>query len=342
MNYPQVFYPDLIKQIRIPHQLPKPTNKDGHSQVRDYPSVVVPTFEPYWANQPSRTTKMLLLVWLLWLIGVLILVLLGIGLKLPWLSIVFFVAAYCCGIALVYFWLTNRHLKAYLQPRVSTTTLSSNTLQEPKQESVPIRTQEYPQPIEQHQDSLIQLQQKQVQPIGSSSARVGVSEKQFFDYLRNYFDEVLWGAEFETPWEGFNYSADFLVRHHISGVGIDVEIDEPYALSSKKATHCLDSGTDQQRNQFFLERYWIVVRFSERQIVKAPLSCCKFIAFVLAEVTGDNSFLELLNSVPDLIPQPAWTTKQAKKMARQDYRLSYLPNSVHPKRKRRLRRRKAR
>lgn len=337
-----MLYPEPIKLLCSSKDLPKAVKTDEYSLTRNSKSVVVPTFNQSWTNQPSQTTKTILLIWLLWLIAVVIVVLLGIVSRLPWLSIVCFVAAYSCGTALVYFWLINRYLQTISKGKVQLRKSSTQSVPRHKQQSTSITRQEYPQPIEQHKDLLIQLQQKQVQPIGSSSARVGVSEKQFFDYLRNYFDEVLWGAEFETPWEGFNYSADFLVRHHISGVGIDVEIDEPYALSSKKPTHCLDSGTDQQRNQFFLERYWIVVRFSERQIVKAPLSCCKFIAFVLAEVTGDNSFLELLNSVPDLIPQPAWTTKQAKKMARQDYRLSYLPNSVHPKKKRRLRRRKAR
>ena len=328
MNYPQVLYPEPIKLLCTSKELPKPAKTDEHSLTPDSSSVVLPTINQSWAKQPSQTTKMLLLTWLVWLIGVVIVVLLGIVLRLPWLSILCFVAAHSCGMALVYFWLTNRYVQTISKRKVQLR--DSNPQDAPKHE---LESESITKPREQRQHPLAQLKLNQVQPIGSSSARAGVSEKQFFDYLCHYFEEVVWGAEFETPWQGRNYSADFLVKHQSSGVGIDVEIDEPYALLSKKPTHCLDSDTDGQRNQFFLERNWIVVRFSERQIVKAPLSCCKVIALVIAEVTGDFSGLELFNSVPDLIVQPAWTKKQAYSMARQDYRLSYLPSSVHPKQK---------
>ena len=46
-------------------------------------------------------------------------------------------------------------------------------------------------------------------------------------------------------------------------------------------------GKDNQRNQFFLEKNWVVIRFSELQVVKYPDSCCKAIARIISQITGD-------------------------------------------------------
>ena len=121
-------------------------------------------------------------------------------------------------------------------------------------------------------------------------ARQGVSEQRFLQYLQQYFEEVVQAAEFKIPLSQRSYSADFTVIHTPSGLGIDVEIDEPYSGKSKKPTHCCDADRDMRRNQLFLEWNWIVVRFTEKQVVLAPLSCCKFLDQAIAFVTG-NSYL---------------------------------------------------
>jgi hypothetical protein len=154
-----------------------------------------------------------------------------------------------------------------------------------------------------------------------------VSEERFLQYLQQYFEEVVQAAEFKIPSSQRSYSADFTVIHTPSGIGIDVEIDEPYAGKSKKPTHCCDADSDMRRNQLFLEWNWIVVRFTEKQVVQAPLSCCKFLAIAIAFVTGDRSSYKLLEFEPDLLPVKPWTTAEARKMAKINYRLSYLPNS---------------
>ena len=53
---------------------------------------------------------------------------------------------------------------------------------------------------------------------------------------------------------------------------IDIEIDEPYDLSSRVPTHCL--GRDNKRDDFFSRRGWVVVRFTEYQIVTQINECC--------------------------------------------------------------------
>jgi hypothetical protein len=169
------------------------------------------------------------------------------------------------------------------------------------------------------------LMSLRVSPNGTSQARQGVSEERFMQYLQQYFEEVVQAAEFKIPSSQRSYSADFTVIHTPSGIGIDVEIDEPYAGKSKKPTHCCDADSDMRRNQLFLEWNWIVVRFTEKQVVQAPLSCCKFLAIAIAFVTGDRSYLKQLETEPDLLSVKPWTTREARAMAKSNYRLTYLP-----------------
>jgi hypothetical protein len=112
---------------------------------------------------------------------------------------------------------------------------------------------------------------------------------------------------------------------HSSGLSIDIEIDEPYVGNTKAPHHCIDQGKDDIRNQFFTNNNWVVIRFSEKQAVKYPYSCCKVIAEVIDRVGGDYTCLTQLKNVPNLPLEPMWTIKQAKFMAKLDYRKTYLP-----------------
>lgn len=73
---------------------------------------------------------------------------------------------------------------------------------------------------------------------------------------------------------------------HTSSLSIDIEIDEPYVGNTKAPHHCIDQGKDDIRNEFFTNGNWVVIRFSEKQVVKYPRSCCKVIASVVARVAA--------------------------------------------------------
>jgi very-short-patch-repair endonuclease len=165
---------------------------------------------------------------------------------------------------------------------------------------------------------------KVLQPIGRSEAPAGVSEKAFYQVLRHVFPNAVQGVAFQNPQFSYPYSADF-VFVHTSSLSIDIEIDEPYVGNTKAPHHCIDQGKDEIRNKFFTNGNWVVIRFSEKQVVKYPRSCCKVIASVVARVAGDRTYLFQLQSVPDLPHEPMWTIKQAKKWANVDYRKTYLP-----------------
>ncbi len=167
------------------------------------------------------------------------------------------------------------------------------------------------------------------QPASQSKGGVqqGVSEKQFFIYLCRYFSgfyDFCMGGEFPIPGTSFRYTADFILVHQPTGLAIDIEIDEPYDGRTGKPHHCVDRNKDNQRNQFFLERNWVVIRFSELQVVKYPDSCCKAIARVVSEITGDYRGLVQLQNVKELLPQKQWKVKEAVYMAKVKFRNSYI------------------
>ncbi len=151
-----------------------------------------------------------------------------------------------------------------------------------------------------------------------------MSEKDFYQVLIRIFPNVSQGAAFDNPNSPYPYSADFILVH-TSGLSIDIEIDEPYVGHTKEPYHCIDQGKDKIRNRFFTSNNWVVVRFSEKQVVKYPYRCCKVIASVIARITADYTFLDRLQNVPNLPIEPMWNIKQAKKWAKLDYRKTYLP-----------------
>jgi len=170
------------------------------------------------------------------------------------------------------------------------------------------------------------------QPASQSKGGVqqGVSEKQFFIYLCRYFSgfyDFCMGGEFPIPGTSFRYTADFILVHKPTGLAIDIEIDEPYDGRTGKPHHCVDRNKDNQRNQFFLERNWVVIRFSELQVVKYPDGCCKAIARVVSQITGDYRGLVQLQNVKELLPQKQWKVKEAVYMAKAKFRNSYIRNN---------------
>lgn len=178
----------------------------------------------------------------------------------------------------------------------------------------------------------ITLAGKVKQAVGVSQASVGTSERAFSTIVEQYFSgRVFSQLEFPVSIKGkqYAYSTDIAIIFDEVGLSIDVEIDEPYDYKSLRPTHCIDDPADARRNQYFVENNWIVIRFSEAQVVMYPHSCCKTIAKVVSRVTGSQRFLKDLHQIPDLQPYAMWTKRQAKKMAGAKTRNSYLPKKVH-------------
>lgn len=156
----------------------------------------------------------------------------------------------------------------------------------------------------------------------------GHSEAGFEGALWRYFPgKIHTGLIVKRPDHLNPYIPDFAYIDPQFNLHIDIEVDEPYAYDTRCPLHYLDHPKDYTRNQFFLSRGWVVIRFSEEQVVRSPLSCCKAIAGAIATILGDSSIMNPFRQVPTLKPQKRWTEAEAQQMAETGYREQYLVNS---------------
>lgn len=167
-----------------------------------------------------------------------------------------------------------------------------------------------------------------VQPPAKGLAQhstIGFSEKEFQLSLNRYFpglispQALLKNNYNPTYW----YRADFAYIDPEVPLYIDIEIDEPYGYKTGEPIHFLGRDKDEIRNNFFLSKGWVVIRFAEEQVCLHPKSCCKAIAQVVSVITGEPVPPQLIQ-VPDLQPILQWTLEEALQMAESNYRNRYL------------------
>lgn len=189
-----------------------------------------------------------------------------------------------------------------------------------------------PEQLAQYQLNLIKDILKQtVSADGSNSkAPKGYSEARFYNqYLSKHFPgKIHTGLTLKIPNYKHPYTPDFAYIDNSLNLHIDIEIDEPYDFDTKKPTHYLGAWSDSNRNGFFLGRNWVIIRFSEEQVIINPLSCCKEIAKTIVNITGDVLVLSHFLNIPDLQPMNQWTEEEAEEMASLDYRKSYRNTSL--------------
>ncbi|MEP0870301.1 endonuclease domain-containing protein [Trichocoleus desertorum AS-A10] len=178
-------------------------------------------------------------------------------------------------------------------------------------------------------ESPLQVQaalQQTLPPMGvHMKAPKGHSESQFEHDLWRYFPgKIQMGLLVSNPACKQPYVPDFAYIDQSLNLHIDLEIDEPYAYGTQKPIHYLGSAKDQQRNQYFLDQGWLIIRFSEEQVVRSPASCCKAVASTIATLLGDSAMLHPFRQVATLKPQKRWTQAEAQGMAEQVYREKYL------------------
>ena len=158
----------------------------------------------------------------------------------------------------------------------------------------------------------------------NSQARTGRSEPVFRPYLNRYFPgQIYTNCELNIPNSCCSYTPDFAYIDKEINLSIDIEIDEPYIYSNREPIHYVGYLKDKIRNDFFKNRGWIVIRFSEEQVVRYPHSCCKFIAQQIAEITRNSAITSQFAQTPDLQQQQQWTINEAIEMAKRNERDDY-------------------
>jgi hypothetical protein len=161
-------------------------------------------------------------------------------------------------------------------------------------------------------------------------SKQGALEQAFYEKLNSYFPEKIQLEKGLLKPNGFVYTPDFIYFDPQSNLHIDIEVDEPYTPKTghpKKPIHYLESESDHKRNQFFLDKTWLVIRFAEEQVKRYPDSCCKVIAQTIAKLLDDDSILAPFQDVAELEPVRRWTRQEAEEMADIRYRSSYSRSS---------------
>lgn len=137
-------------------------------------------------------------------------------------------------------------------------------------------------------------------------ATKGNSEAYFYRELQNIFgNKVLVDVTIPNqPW-----TLPFLpdITYSDGNIQIDIEIDEPYAYKTLEPIHYFDFDknvhVDDERDTFFLQNRWTVVRFTEKQVYQNALGCCKVIADLVFKVTGDNTFVQKMTDTKPLVSE---------------------------------------
>lgn len=156
---------------------------------------------------------------------------------------------------------------------------------------------------------------------GSPSLKRGLAELKFLELLQSELRDLIFidmVISYNSKVSTSVYTPDFTLICPKTDLHIDIEIDEPYSIKEKLPIHYINCG-DEERDNYFLEHNWCVVRFSEFQIIKNPMECIETLKSVY------DSLLILRNTyLTKLDPQNCWTYEDSFILQNKRYRESYL------------------
>lgn len=181
------------------------------------------------------------------------------------------------------------------------------------------------------------------EPLGS---HITYDPRSFFEYPHNSeFPKLLkefFGDKIYILRELNGKVPDFSYFDASKNIAIDIEIDKPYVPRkyprsniSLKLTHCLGDPEYEAWDRSFQDRNWFVVHFTEFHVSRQAKACCKYIAQIIYEFTGDSSIFSKLSQVENLKIENRWTKNEALKMARQQERLTHYSPNLLPENPRR-------
>lgn len=152
----------------------------------------------------------------------------------------------------------------------------------------------------------------------------GVTEPILFHALHNYFEkypeiEILQNISIPIKKRNYGYKPDIALVWREKNVYIDIEIDEPYDIVSRKPIHYIGCS-DELRNKYLQENGWFVIRFSEEQIVNDIEYVRNVLRNILSYYTDDKRFSTELK----LKDTNRWTYEEAIEMEKSCVRENYL------------------
>lgn len=154
---------------------------------------------------------------------------------------------------------------------------------------------------------------------------VGVMEPVLLSSIRKMCQElnniiVLDNVKLPILNRNYSYRPDVCLYWKERNIYVDIEVDEPYDIVSRKPIHYKGNG-DNLRDRYFIRNGWCVIRFAESQIHKNIEGVTNYIKRMLRWLTNDESIKydeDTLESVE------RWTYEQAEQMASDNAREHYL------------------
>lgn len=160
-----------------------------------------------------------------------------------------------------------------------------------------------------------------------NTKRRGFKEDSFQKSIELYFGKdftVLGNARLNTGKETRPFEPDIAIidKSNSTNLRIDIEIDEPYAAITRQPTHF--KGEDINRDIYFIDRGWIVIRFSEYQVHLQESDCLRFIAETIKSAIPKFDIPNQLVIHTSLQVEKLWDIVQAQKWEKANYREHYL------------------
>ena len=119
------------------------------------------------------------------------------------------------------------------------------------------------------------------------------------------------------------YEPDMVLFDKELNLYIDIEIDEPYDGFYRYPTHNYraedDFKQDNNRDLFFTESGWVVIRFTEKQVHKQPNECIDYIKNVINSI-----YSKAFSKTPKCEIENQWNENQCTQWQLNYYRENYL------------------
>ena len=113
------------------------------------------------------------------------------------------------------------------------------------------------------------------------------------------------------------YIPDFVLYQARNSLYIDIEIDEPYDIKSRKPIHFI-GGNDVNRDNYLIRNGWVVIRYSEKQICNQLEEVIKDLQSKICWLDGDKLCSSSLST------ENRWTYNEAEIYAKENFREQYL------------------
>lgn len=188
----------------------------------------------------------------------------------------------------------------------------------------------------QSEDFLIAYRKERIESFFSKSEKPKILKTQteksvthtfFLEHLKFFFQYQIYdNLYFENSnFENLKYIPDYVIFDNNLNLFIDIEIDEPYIGCEGIPIH-FTKGNDQDRDNYFTKKKWIVIRFAEIQVIENPQGCCALINDVLLNIKkAIPQYAENQNRINFTND---WNKDEAHQLAFSRFRNTYLPNNM--------------